>query len=414
MPASSEFPRGPGLSRLLLVTLVDRVGSGMFVPIVVVYLCTSVGLSLGQVGSALTLAGLVATLAPLASGALLRRVDARWVVVGCFLAAAVALGVYARAHSLLGVCVAASLLSVATRMERPGTQVMVMRLTPDPIGALAWHQRVTNVGYGVGAVVAAGVLSLHSGTAVRVTVLADAVTFLAGAAVVLTLPAMSPQPPPSSSVGPARRAAVPRRSRVSLYAVHSVLAVHDSLLLVAVPAWIVASGAPSALNPILFGLNTLLVATLQVRGSRWFARHARGPAFLLLGAALAVACATFAVGTHLSGVWVVAALVAVVAFVTLGEIGHSASEGWLGVMLSRDLHSGTVMGSLKTGMSVQQAAGPLLAIVLVTSGGPWGWLLLGGILVAASALSRRLAAGPSFDDRPAPVPDVESREGVAA
>jgi MFS family permease len=397
MPSLAGLPTAPGLARLFLVAVVDRIGSGMFVPIVVVYLCTSVGLSLGQVGSALTIAGLAATFAPLASGLLLRRVDPRRLVVGCFLAAAAALVLYAHARSLVAVCVAATLLAVATRMERPGTQVMAMRLTPDPIGALAWHQRVTNVGYGIGAIVAAVVLSLHSEAAVVSAVLADAATFLVGAAVVLTLPAMSPQPP-RGSAATIPRPRLRRRSRAALFTVHSTLALHDSLLLVGVPAWIVASGAPRAVNPILFGLNTVLVSLLQVRGSRWFARHARGSAFLLTGGALAATCATFAMGSQLSGVPVVVALVCAVVLVSLGEIGHSASEGWLGVRLSRDLDSGSVMGWLKTGMSTQQAFGPLLVVLLITAAGPWGWWVLGAALVGGSALSRHLAGGPWFDD----------------
>src|SRR3954452_9467178 len=126
MPSLADLPTAPGLARLFLVAVVDRIGSGMFVPIVVVYLCTSEGLSLGQVGSALTIAGLAATFAPLASGLLLRRVGPRRVGVGWFLAAAAALVLYAHSRSLVAVCVAATLLAVATRMERPGTQVMAM------------------------------------------------------------------------------------------------------------------------------------------------------------------------------------------------------------------------------------------------------------------------------------------------
>jgi hypothetical protein len=304
---------------------------------------------------------------------------------------------YSRARSLTAVCVAAAVLAVATRMERPGTQVMAMRLTPDPIGALAWHQRVTNVGYGVGAIVAAVVLSLDSEAAVVGAVLADAATFVVGAAVVLTLPAMAPQPR-TARASAIQRPVARRRSRAALFTVHSTLALHDSLLLVGVPAWIVASGAPRAVNPVLFGLNTVLVSLLQVRGSRWFASHARGSAFLLTGGALAATCAVFAVGLQLSGAPVVVALVCAVVLVSIGEIGHSASEGWLGVMLSRDLDSGPVMGWLKTGMSVQQGFGPLLVVLLITAVGPWGWCVLGAALVGGSALSRRLAGGASFDD----------------
>ena len=65
----------PGVALLLAVALVDRTGSGLFVPISVVYLHRTVGLSLTDIGLVLTLAGLAGTLAPLVSGRLLRRLD---------------------------------------------------------------------------------------------------------------------------------------------------------------------------------------------------------------------------------------------------------------------------------------------------------------------------------------------------
>ena len=85
MTAADRLRRTPGVARLLAVALVDRTGSGLFVPISVVYLHRAVGLALTEIGLVLTLAGLAGTLAPLVSGRLLRRLDARWVVACCFL-----------------------------------------------------------------------------------------------------------------------------------------------------------------------------------------------------------------------------------------------------------------------------------------------------------------------------------------
>ena len=71
----------------------------------------------------------------------------------------------------------------------------------------------------------------------------------------------------------------------------------------------------------------------------------------------------------------------------------TAAEAWLAVALTEGRAAGTVFGLLKTTMSVQQALGPLLVVLLMTEGGRAGWVVLGALLLAAAMLSRRFAVG---------------------
>ena len=178
----------PGVARLLTVALVDRTGSGLFVPISVVYLHRTVGLSLTDIGLVLTVAGLIGTMAPLVAGRLLRRYDARWVVAVCFVTCAAALAGYAQARSFVAVLAAATVLQVASRMERPGTALLALRLSRDGIGVLSWQQTWGNLGYGLGAMVAAGVLVVGGDAAVVAAVLADAASYVGAAMLTATLP----------------------------------------------------------------------------------------------------------------------------------------------------------------------------------------------------------------------------------
>jgi hypothetical protein len=89
----------------------------------------------------------------------------------------------------------------------------------------------------------------------------------------------------------------------------------------------------------------------------------------------------------------VGVLVCAVVLLTLGETGHTAAEAWLAVALTEGRATGTVLGLLKTTMSLQQALGPLLVVLLLTVGGRAGWVVLAALLLAAALLSRRLADG---------------------
>ena len=108
---------------------------------------------------------------------------------------------------------------------------------------------------------------------------------------------------------------------------------------------------------------------------------------------LGAACLAFALSATVSHAAAVAVLVGAVVLLTLGETGHTAAEAWLAVALTEGRSAGTVLGLLKTTMSVQQALGPLLVILLLTMGGRAGWVVLAVLLLAAAMLSRRLAVG---------------------
>jgi hypothetical protein len=383
--------RTPGVARLLAVALVDRTGSGLFVPIAVFYLHRTVGLSLTHIGLVLTLAGLAGTLAPLVSGCLLRRLDARWLVASCFLSCAVALVGIAQARSFVAVLVAATVLQVATRMERPGTALLALRLSRDRIGVLSWQQTWGNLGYGLGALAAAGVLLLDSDTAVVVAVLADAASYVVGAALVASLPrpAVGDDPEHRTTV----RDVLGQPRPAALLGLHGALALHDSVLVVGLPAWVLTTAVDPAVSPALFALNTVLVVAVQVRVARWFVRSGGPAGYSRTGLLLGAACLAFALSATVSHEAAAVVLVGAVVLLTLGETGHTAAEAWLAVALTEGRSAGTVLGLLKTTMSVQQALGPLFVILLLTVGGQAGWVVLAALLLAAAMLSRRLAVG---------------------
>ena len=126
-----------------------------------------------------------------------------------------------------------------------------------------------------------------------------------------------------------------------------------------------ATAVDPAVSPALFAMNTVLVVALQVRVARWFARSGGPAGYTRTGLLLGAACLA----------------------------GHTAAEAWLAVALTEGRAAGTVVGLLKTAMSIQQALGPLLVVLLLTVGGPVGWVVLAALLLAAALLSRRVAAG---------------------
>lgn len=387
MGDGSGLLRSGPVRRLLTISVIDRLGTGLFAPLAIVYLSRVVHLSLGRIGSGLTVAGLIATAAPILSGPLLRRVDPRWVVVGCFVTSATGLALYPLIGSLGAFIAVAALLQASVRMDRPAMAYLSVRLTEDRIGGLAWQQTANNAGYALGGLAAAGLLLAFGPAATTVAVWIDAATYIVGAVLVATLPRVRPQ---GGAPRRARRRAEPRVAAV--FGLNVLVALHDSVLAVGLPMWILITGLAPAISPGVYIVNTTLVVLLQVRFGRRFVRVGPAAGYAAVAVALVAGAALLALVPVLPIAAATFVVLIAAGAVTLTEIGAGSGEAWQVVRLSATYPASTVVAATKSAMAVQQAFGPLLVTVLLTQLGAAGWLVLAAIGGGAALLAGRLAA----------------------
>ncbi|WP_372444893.1 MFS transporter [Streptomyces coffeae] len=250
-------------------------------------------------------------------------------------------------------------------------------------GVLAHVQSTVNAGLAVGA--GLGGIALYSGTRCGfLTVFAvDAVSFLAGALVLRRLPAVTPV---SLARGPAL-AVLRDRPFTLITLLNAVLLLRMPLLSLGIPLWISEhTQAPEWLVSALFLLNTLAVAAFQVRAARGVTSMGTAvSAVRRSGWILLLSCVVFAVSAAGVPVWVVASvLLAGAVLHVVGEMLHSAGSWQIAFGLAPDGRVGEYQGFFGTGLTVARTAGPLLLTALLVTWGVPGWLLLGGLFVAAS------------------------------
>jgi hypothetical protein len=183
------------------------------------------------------------------------------------------------------------------------------------------------------------------------------------------------------------------RPYVGLALLNVVVALHDSLLLVAMPLWILTrTSAPLAMTGLLFTLNTVLVVLLQVRTARRIAaRRGISASYRTAALAFVVACVAFALAAGASTQVAVVLLVMALAALTLGELENTAGEWFLSVELAPHHLRGRYLGLFKTSMALQQAIGPLVVTAILVHWGRMGWIALALALASAVPASRRLA-----------------------
>jgi MFS family permease len=397
-------PRNRNQRLILVAYLANALGTGLFMPISVIYLTRIVGLSATRAGLGLTIAGLVAVVAGPCAGPLLDRFDARAVVVGCFAASALGFVAYLAVGSFPSFVAVAIVIQFAARMSRPAGRVLALRVAAgrDRVVALAWQRTLTNLGYGVGGLLAGLALLVHGRTPFDVLLAANAASYVVAGALVLRLPAMrSPEAPatPAAPVASGRDQGAYRqlaRDRVylGLAGLDVLLSLHDSVLIVAMPLWVALhTTAPLSMPGLLFALNTILVVLLQVRVTRRITSPSgitRSYRTAAIGFAVATAC--FAIAGGAGRALAIVLLVLAVSALTLGEIEVTAGEQFLSTELAPERSRGTYLGVYSSAMSVQQAIGPALVTAVLAASGRAGWAAIALILVAGSIGSLRLAA----------------------
>jgi MFS transporter len=373
--------------QLAVQTLVNTLGNGLFMTVSAVYFTRSVGLSAGQVGLGLTVAGGFGVAAAVPMGQLADRWGAKRMLVALYAAEAVGLVGYMVVRSFAAFLVAAC---VATMMDRSTNAVkgamLATALPPERrVRGRAYLRAVTNVGIGAGAALAAVALQLNTRPAYLAMIAADAVTFVVSAVLLRGIPVDAPRT--ARPAGGSRLGALTDPAFLAVTALNSVLAIQFSLLEVAVPLWIVGhTNAPAAMASAVLFANTVLVVLLQVRAARGTAtvpsaaRVARRAGLLL-----AAGCVVFGLAHGLPAVPAALVLLAAGVLETLGEVQSSAAGWAMSYELADPRSPGAYQGVFQSGASAAIMIAPALTTNTAVRFGLPGWLILAALFAVSGA-----------------------------
>ncbi|MFF9015312.1 MFS transporter [Streptomyces sp. NPDC014870] len=402
----NRIPGGRDGRRMLVVSIIDKTGTGLWASCTVLYFTYVSGLGLGQVGLLMTVSGGVGIAGAPLAGRLADRFPLVKIIVGAQLLRGAALLLLLTTDNLLLLTLYSALGALPDRAGSVLIKLYAARLAgPDRARYQAIQRTTVNIGWSIGGLGAAAALATGSTRAYGLLLLANVVTYLVIAA--LTLRCAEPPAPsrvaaasaepgdPSGDPGdPAPTPPTsPWRDRTFLgyTATDAVLFLDDTILQVAVPLWIVhATTAPIGLAPLLLVLNTVLVVLFQVPLAR-FATTTRAARRLLVPLTALLFVGTLALAASAAGgtALAITALVVAVIALTFAEIIHATASWELSVALAPAHAQGSYLGVHGLAQSTQRFAGPLL-VTGVMAAGALAWPLLGLGLVAAGAAQHRL------------------------
>ncbi|MFC5663755.1 MFS transporter [Kitasatospora misakiensis] len=428
---SRRSPLSGAQRTLAVAQLVSAVGDGAYYTSSALYFTRIVGLSPTRLGLGLAVAWAIGSVAGVPLGHLADRRGPRGTAAVLALGTAAVVASFLVVRDFLPFLIAACFYATAQSGLGAARQALVGGLVPDGerTAALARLQATLNAGLAVGAALGGVALTVGTRTAFLAAFALTALGFLATGLILLRLPAVAPSAKAGGSgeaprsAGEAADVAASRSARPSrdggfavladrryvvVTLVNTVLLLRMPLLSLVIPLWI-ADRAPQLgwLGSALFVLNTVGVTLFQVRTARAVTGlPSAARAVRQAGAVLLASCAVFALSAATAPVWATAALlVAGAVLQVFGEMKQSAGSWQIAFDLAPADRLGQYQGFFGTGVAVARTAGPLLLTTLLLDGGGPGWLLLGGLFLAAGC-----AMGPAVRraerDRPwrAPLP----------
>ncbi|GGU47720.1 MFS transporter [Streptomyces albospinus] len=385
---------------LAAAALVQSLGIGLFMASSMAYFTRQVDLSANQVASGLSLAGVVALGISLLGGVLADRYGARRVLAAVYLGRGVCCAAYVFVTDFWQF-MAVTLCAVACdRAGPPVLQALVAVAVPERAERtrlLAVVNVVRNCGLGVGAMAAGVALASDTQAAYRVTLVAIGLAFLGGAVLVLRVTELAA---PTAEAAPEGTAERPVKGRVlpdarylTLTGLNFLLFFFDTMLLVAMPVWILEhTDAPRATVSVLFALNTLLVVVLQIPVSKLATGQRRTTRMLTwTGAVLAVSSLCFAASGSVAGGPAVAWLAGAVVTLSLAEVIANSAVWDLSIALAPEEQRGRYLSVFNLSVAGQRVLGPVMVTGLLLGSGSLGWLVAAAVLVVAGVAAERVA-----------------------
>ena len=378
--------------RFVAAIVADTVGSGLFMPLTLLYFLAMTDLSLVQIGSAMSVSAVLTMPGAFVIGSLVDRFGPRKMMLAGNLVQAAGMLAYLWADSLLAVALWTALLNVG-RQSFWGSFGNVVTAISAPGERELWFgflQAVRNLGYSIGGVLAGIALQIGTDLAFQTVVVVNAVTFIVAFVLLIDVPdhrAATPDDAPVEGWGTVLRDGAYLRLVLGQFGFVAGMMVLNFALPVYVaetidlPGWVVGA---------IFTLNTAMVGLGQGLVVRRMTGQVRSRMMGLAQVAFVVSYGMFVVAGWLP-VWLAVALMLLGAAVyTLGELTGGPVLSATAAEAAPDHLRGRYLGLFQLSWGIGGAITPLAFTWLLDRGPTTLWWVLTLVAIVSATYLQRL------------------------
>lgn len=371
--------------------MVDNFGSGTFLPLTVLFVVRSVGLSLGVAGALVTLGTLAGLVAPAAVGRASHRFSPRAVVVVSMLIQAAGMACYLLADDEVVTVVAAALVAAGTQTFYSALFALISNVTGtgSKDHAFAAVDMARAAAFGSGTLLAALLLSVASTTALQVAVAIDAGSFViaAGLLVMLVHPDAVTHPRTQHDRHEARGRVGRDRPFLILIATVALLALVTDFFLLGLPAYALAVLHTAGWVPgVCVAMLTVATSTLSGLVLRRLGGTPRTTALAIGAACYLLWCLLGATADFLPASWAAPWLLAATVALIAGSLTAGTRANAIAEATAPQQFRDRYLATFQYAFTVAGLIAPLLvSLFAVTTWLPWVVVACAALL-AASAL----------------------------
>ena len=382
------FPHVQGNYGFIFVLIIDAFGSGLFLPLSILYFQASAGFSLSIIGLTLTIATICTLPITFMTGNLVDRFGTRRMTASSQCIQAIGLIGYLFVHTVPVLFLTALLVTGGARMFYAAHTVLVAEIA-SPDERNRWYGLVgviRNIGLGLGGLLAGLVLSINSITIYHLVISISSACYLVAGGILLRL----------SNIGQKQSILVSSvhygtvlRDYIFLGFLISTISFHLCALMlgVAFPVYVTqAAHAPAWIVSSALVLSSVLMISFQSLIVRLTESHRRTRVIGIAAFIWSGACGLFALTLVIPHPVIVPYLLLVVALYTLASLLYTPTASAFVADLGPIALRGRYLATYEFSWGAANALTPALFTVLYTATPTLPWIVL-AILALVSGIS---------------------------
>ncbi|WP_086661498.1 MFS transporter [Lentzea kentuckyensis] len=380
--------------RFVAATLIDALGSGLWMPFVLLFLVNAQGMELTEAGAALSLGALLGLAAGPLSGNLMDRIGARWTLVASNAVRLIAFAFYPMAHVVWQVVVVSLIVSVGDRLFWTANAPVVNALTSErDADKLFGTQTIARfVGAGLGAGVTALIPDLNSQGTYHLLAYLNAASFAIAGLLLLKLEVPMRHGEQKGADGTRSGWGVVLRDRAYVgFCASSVLFTLASVSKYSILPILVLDflHGPHWVPGVALGIGTLTMVSVQRPITRLAARHSRSRGLVVAAAIFACSFAALLSVTVLPLPGAIAVIFAVCVTFAVAEALFAPLVTAAAAAAAPVSAQGRASALFQLSWAVSMVVGPAMLTSLLSVGNSALWLTL--TLTSAAAIPAVLA-----------------------
>jgi len=380
------LPRLGSHRALVLALAVDALGSGLSGPLLLVYLTRVAGLGVATSGVLLGAGAVVALAVPAVVARVARHTPAKRIVIVAQLVQAIGVGCLLVSGVPALLAIGAALVAVGQRTFWSSVFSLIADVADgaEPADQPRWFavpSMMQYAGVAIGALVAGALLAIPAGWPLTAALLANGVSFVFSAIVLLA-------ERPHQSTAPVEQSRAPLwrdRRYLALILGNTLLVVPSMMLGIGLPLYVTTTlHAPAWIIGPLLALVTVIAATCQGWGIRLVQRRERATAMVLAGGLWAIWGIGIAAVDALQGTAVIAGLFVFVLVYAAAEVLHAPASMEVASSLAPASARPAYLSLFQFSFAIAAIVSPTVFGITSAAWGPLPWLVAAGSAVVGA------------------------------